>query len=182
MLAISSGVAIRPMMEDGLYALTNANATCSIDWPVFSAVLFSISSTPSEKVGPRQHRIHRDPGSGGTLGESSRDCQDRCLGEAVMDHFGWNVQCRFRRQEDDASPVALEHRGHVGARQADTRHHIELEKPGPFAVGNVEEVLRAIDADIVDENVATRLRLHKRIATAGGRKVSRDPTNLGLWC
>jgi len=40
------------MMEDGLYALTNASAACSIDWPVFWTMLFSISSTPSENVGP----------------------------------------------------------------------------------------------------------------------------------
>jgi hypothetical protein len=35
------------MMEDGRYPLTNASAACSIDWPVFWAMLFSISSTPS---------------------------------------------------------------------------------------------------------------------------------------
>ena len=73
--------------------------------------------------------------------------------EAVMDHFGWNVQPRFRRQEHHATPIAPQHRGHVGARQADTRHHIKLEKPRPLAVGNVEEILWAIDADIVDEDV-----------------------------
>ena len=92
----------------------------------------------------------------------------------------------FSPDSDDRNttrpPVALQHCGHVGARQPDAGHHIDLEEPGPFTVGNLEEVLRAIDADIVDENVASRLRLHKRIATAGGREVSRDPTNLGLWC
>src|SRR5262249_3160273 len=60
----------------------------------------------------------------------------------------------------------LQHPRHIGARQADARHHIELEKSHPLAVGDVEEVMRAIDADIVDENGARGLGLYQRLATS----------------
>src|SRR5262249_13580029 len=51
----------------------------------------------------------------------------------------------------------------------------ELEKPHPLGVGDGEEILRAIDADIVDENGARGFGLHQRVATGSG-----DPCQLGF--
>src|SRR5262245_29882178 len=95
-----------------------------------------------------------------------------------MDHIRRDVQPRFRRQEQHTPPIALQHPRHIGARQADARHHIELEKPHPLGVGDGEEILRAIDADIVDENGARGFGLHQRVATGSGREVSGDPAQL----
>ncbi len=48
----------------------------------------------------------------------------------------WNVQCRFRRDENDTRPpVAFQHALQIGARQANSRHHIGLEETGPVSSG-----------------------------------------------
>ena len=70
-----------------------------------------------------------------------------------MDHLGRDVERRFRRDEDDASPIALQHALQIGARHAHAGHDIDLEETVPILVADLEKVLRLEDAGIVDENV-----------------------------
>src|SRR5437667_91490 len=63
MLATSSAVAARWMIELGRRAFTKAAAASSIDWPACFATSFSIASTPSEIV---------DEDVGGRLGADER--------------------------------------------------------------------------------------------------------------
>jgi hypothetical protein len=52
MLATSSGVAARWMIELGRFTVTKAAPASSMDCPAFSAASFSIASAPSDGVGP----------------------------------------------------------------------------------------------------------------------------------
>jgi hypothetical protein len=123
---------------------------------------------------PRQHRIDGDRGAAGHLGEAARHRKLCGLGGAVVDHFLRNIQRGFRRDENDAAPIALQHAGQIGARQPHARHHIDLEEAAPVLVGNLEEVLRFEDAGIVDEDVHLRQRRDQRLAAGRRRDIGGD--------
>ena len=71
------------------------------------------------------------------------------------------------------------HARQIGPRQAHAGHDVDLEEPRPFAVRDLEEVLRAEDADIVHENVGGRLGLHQRRAPLGGAEIGRHAADRG---
>ena len=70
-----------------------------------------------------------------------------------MDHLGGWQQAAFRSDEEDAAPVAIDHAGEIVAGEARAAHHIHLEDMMPVGVADVGEVLRFVDAQIVDEDV-----------------------------
>ena len=61
MLATSSALAGRRMMELGRWAVTKAAATSSSDRPVDAISFFSISATPSDRVGPGRMELTVTP-------------------------------------------------------------------------------------------------------------------------
>jgi len=63
-----------------------------------------------------------------------------------------------------------------------TQRIVDLEKPRPFAAGNIEKILRAIDAEIIDQDLACRPGLNERVATRTGREVGGDPAKLSPRC
>jgi len=127
---------------------------------------------------PRQHRIHRHGSTLGQLGQTARDRQLRGLGHAVVDHLFRNHDRGFGGDENDAAPVLLEHARHIGPRQPDARHHVDVEEAVPIFIGNVEERLRLENAGVVDENIDLRHGLHERGAAFGCRDIGRDPAYL----
>jgi len=73
-----------------------------------------------------------------------------------VDHVGRNVQCRFRGNEHNAAPLPLDHPLGIGTGQAHAGHYVHIEKALPDLVRCVEEVLRAVDANVVDQDVHLR--------------------------
>ncbi|MNT47210.1 hypothetical protein D3C72_1839050 [compost metagenome] len=57
------------------------------------------------------------------------------------------------------------------ARQAHAAHHVDLEDLLPVGVANREEVLGAVDPQIVDQDVGRRLGGDQRLATCSAAKV-----------
>ena len=70
-----------------------------------------------------------------------------------VNHLGGSSNAGFTRQEEDASPTALDHFRCVVPRHADGAHHVDLEEPLPIVIRDFEERLRLEDAEVVDEDV-----------------------------
>ena len=95
-----------------------------------------------------------------------------------MDHFARHVEPGFARHEDDPSPAALGHAGRVAAREANAAHHIDLEEAQPVGVGDLEERLALIDAEVVDQNVDLRHAREHRLGAGGRCAVRGDAVGL----
>src|ERR1700731_4453753 len=89
-----------------------------------------------------------------------------------MDHVGRNIERGFGGDEDHPPPVARPHARKISSRQAHTRHDIDSKKVLPLLIWSFEEVLRAEDPDIVDEDVSRGLGLHNRRAALRGAEIS----------
>jgi hypothetical protein len=85
----------------------------------------------------------------------------------------------FRGQKDDPAPIALHHARQIGPRQADAGHDVDLEEPRPFAVRDLEEILRAEDAEIVHEDVGGGLGGHQGRAALRCAEIGGDATDHG---
>ena len=81
--------------------------------------------------------------------------------------------------EDDAAPIALQHAGHVGARQPDAGHHVDLEETAPVFIGNIEEPFRLENPGIVDEDIDFRQRGQQGLAAGGRGDIGGDAADLG---
>src|ERR1700731_1797199 len=92
-----------------------------------------------------------------------------------MDHVGRNIERGFGGDEDHPPPVARPHARKISSRQAHTRHDIDSKKVLPLLIWSFEEVLRAEDPDIVDEDVSRGLGLHNRRAALRGAEISCPP-------
>lgn len=140
-----------------------------------AAALHLAGEHVGEALGQRrtgQHRIDRDAGAGQALGEAAGDRHQRRLAEAVVDHVGGDIEGRLRRHEHHAAPAALGHAAGPGARQADAGEDVDLEIAAPFLIGRIEEVARAEDTEVVDEDVAIGLGFGQRRAAFGGAEVA----------
>ena len=157
----------------------NCEAAASTDWPFCLARSFTKASTPSDIVGTRQHRIDRHGGAARHLGQPARDRKLGGLGHSIVDHLARYIQRGFRGDEDDASPIALQHARHVGARQPHARHHIDFKETAPVLIGDIEEALGFENPGIVDEDVDIRLRPDQHLATGIGRDIGGNAPNPG---
>ena len=103
-----------------------------------------------------QQGVHRDAGAGQLHRHAARDRELRGLGHAVVDHLLRDVERRFARHEDDAAPAALRHAGRIVAGEAHAAQDVGLEEVLPFGVGDLEDGLAAVDAEVVHQDVELR--------------------------
>ena len=95
-----------------------------------------------------------------------------------MDHVCRDIEPGFRREKDDAPPIALGHAGKIRTRQAHPGHDVHCEEALPFLIRCFKEVLRAENADIVDEDICCWLGCNQRGATRGSTKIRRNAAHL----
>ena len=81
------------------------------------------------------------------------------------------------RDEDDASPIPLDHALQVGPREPHAGHDVNVEEAGPIFVRDLEEVLRLEYASIVDEDVHVGKRRHQRLASGRSRYIRCNASN-----
>lgn len=71
----------------------------------------------------------------------------------------------------DAAPAAIAHAARVVPAQAHAAQHVDLPELVPQRVVDVEELARAVDAEVVDEDVGVRARGGQRGGAFGGAEV-----------
>ena len=84
-----------------------------------------------------------------------------------MDHFGRDVQCRFAGDELDPAPAALLHAAGIVAGQAHAAEQVDLQHRLPLGIVDLEERHRAVDAQVVDQDVDLRARGSQRGGALG---------------
>src|SRR3546814_3978430 len=95
----------------------------------------------------------------------------RRLADAVVDHLRGDVQRGFAGDELDASPATVAHAPGVMASQPGAAEDIDLEELVPERIVDLEEFPRAIDTEVVDQDVRLRLRRDQRLAAARGTDI-----------
>src|SRR3546814_10096019 len=102
----------------------------------------------------------------------------RRLADAVVDHLRGDVHRGFAGDELDASPATFAHAPGVMASQPGAAEDIDLEELVPERIVDLEEFPRAIDTEVVDQDVRLRLRRDQRLAAARGTDIGDHPGNI----
>src|SRR5699024_6356595 len=89
------------------------------------------------------------------------------LADTVVDHLGGDVQRGFTGDELDTSPATLAHAPGIVPGEANGAEDVDLEELVPQRVVDLEELLRAVDAEIVDQDVRLRLGCRQDFTAAG---------------
>ncbi|KAG1218763.1 hypothetical protein G6F35_008060 [Rhizopus arrhizus] len=98
---------------------------------------------------------------------------------ATLDHVGRNVARRFGGYDQPAAPAGIDPGRQQRTRQAHAGHHVGLPVAFPGGVVGLEEVLRAEDAGVVDQDVDLGQAGQQRFGTGRIREVSRDTKHMG---
>src|SRR5690606_28218012 len=100
-----------------------------------------------------QNRVDGDASPTDQLCKPPRYGELCCLCHAVVDHLLGNRHRRLAADENDPSPPAFDHPGHVVPCGAHATHDIELEQVKPLAVLLLKEAVEVGRAEVVDKNV-----------------------------
>src|SRR5439155_14555128 len=76
--------------------------------------------------------------------------------------------------EDDAAPVLLQHPRKIGTRQPGSAEYVDFEVPSPILVGDIDEILDLVDAEIIDEDIHEGTRSQQGRSTIRRRRIGQD--------
>src|SRR6267378_3869298 len=120
-----------------------------------------------------QHRVHRDAGTMSEFGEPARQSKHSGFGDAVMQRVYRHIDARFRTEENHASPAAVHHGWHIGARKTDAGHDVDMEQSLPVLIGGIEEGLGLENSKIVDQDITPGFGPDQVLTAAGTAEICR---------
>lgn len=87
---------------------------------------FHHGNRPFRARGTRQHRVDRDTRTRQDFGQTPRQTLQRRFTDAVMHHFGRDIQSRFTRNKLNPPPATLFHSLRIVACQPDPTHEVDV--------------------------------------------------------
>ncbi len=92
-----------------------------------------------------------------------------------MNHFHRDMLRRLAGNENDATPILLEHAGQLTARKSNAAEHVHFEESQPIGVGNFSERFDLEDAEIVHQNIGVRNLFHQHWRASGSPRSASTP-------
>ncbi len=98
-----------------------------------------------------------------------------------MNHLHGDIQRGLTGDEDDASPAVFHHPREVLARKTDSTQEIRLDDLCPVLIGDFRKWFRAIDAEVVHEDVHCGVVQREILDPVCGGEVCGKAFDPGLW-